>query len=63
MISRAVALSLFVLVGFAIGGCVMTEPTPQGYAPYDSETNPACGALGTCEPTYTRPYAMRSNPG
>ncbi len=48
------AASLVAIAGsMLLGGCVTQYPgsatTGQGYyAPYDPETNPACGALGTC---------------
>jgi hypothetical protein len=63
------AVFLFVAVGaVALAGCGSTASSnsgsmPANYAPYDSEGNPFCGALGTCQPTDSRPYPLRGSTG
>ena len=63
------ALFLLLAVGaLALAGCSSPagpypNPLPQNYAPYDYDTNPTCGALGTCEPLNTRPYPLRGSSG
>ena len=50
---RAVAVASFVALAGAtlLSGCAIQSPigvAGQTYAPYDTENNPACGALGNC---------------
>lgn len=44
-----------------LNGCAQTQAVPVTgyYAPYDQQTNPFCGAVGTCQPLNTRPYPMQ----
>jgi hypothetical protein len=66
IIAAAVLLAIAApsLAGCAApGGAQASGPRGAAYAPYDSETNPFCGALGTCEPLNTTPYPIRSNIG
>lgn len=49
----------------ALGACAQTQgvpaAAPYGYAPYDQQENPFCGALGNCAPGNSAPYPMRGN--
>ncbi|HUN51195.1 MAG TPA: hypothetical protein VMU42_08755 [Candidatus Sulfotelmatobacter sp.] len=57
------------MVGLVAAGCAAPVASPNGtgvpnnFAPYDEDTNPYCGALGTCQPLYNKPYPMRGNIG
>ena len=55
-IQRRGAVSTIVLAPL-IAGCTAPQGAPPGagYAPYDEQTNPFCGALGTCAPSSTTP--------
>ncbi|HXQ50325.1 MAG TPA: hypothetical protein VN802_04465 [Stellaceae bacterium] len=45
-------------------GAPQNVPLPSGVtAPYDSVTNPFCGALGNCQAPSGRSYGMRGNLG
>jgi len=48
-----------------LAGCGAQQGAPlnPSYSPYDPETNPFCGALGTCRPLITEPYAIPGNRG
>ncbi len=62
--TRIMVAALVIAVGAPLlAGCVAPPNAPAGatYAPYDEESNPFCGALGTCAPLDTRPYPMHGN--
>ena len=66
MKGKIAALLAPALAACALAGCAQTAPTetgslPANYAPYDPVTNPACGALGNCQPLNTQPYAISPN--
>ena len=60
-------LALFVplaLSALTLAGCGVPRgaaPAPAAYSPYDQESNPFCGALGTCEPLNGGPHPIRSS--
>ena len=59
---------LFAVGALALAGCgspggSYSTPLPANYAPYDYDTNPTCGVLGTCEPLNTRPIPLRGSSG
>jgi predicted small secreted protein len=64
---RIVAVALLVAAGgLSLAGCNVAGPGSSAtaganYAPYDQETNPYCGALGTCAPLNNAPRALRGN--
>jgi hypothetical protein len=61
---RAMAL-LTIALAPLISGCAapLAAAPAAGYAPYDEQSNPFCGAVGACAPSRTAPYAIRSNSG
>ena len=69
MVPRFLSVALLVTsaAGAMLAGCAGpgAGPTAQGsyYAPYDFETNPTCGALGTCQPLNTEPRPLRGSSG
>ncbi len=57
---RIVATSMFLAMGtLLLTGCGPQQGASSSrYAPYDEESNPYCGALGSCEPLHTEPYRL-----
>jgi len=54
----------FVLLMPLLAGCAPQQGTDQGAYPIYGTAPPGgfCGALGNCQPRYTRPYDMHGNP-
>jgi hypothetical protein len=68
MVRIIVATIALALGASGLAGCQAPQGVPSGSsrsndAPYDEQTNPFCGATGSCQPEYNRPYPMHGYVG
>ena len=64
MTRKFAAVILLAIIGAPLlAGCQTPQGAPAGgaYSPYDSRTSGTCGAVGSCAPANTAPYAMQGN--